>query len=57
MKNNLILHDYIYTILLLVMGSDGSNTILLNVERGHLLVIELEHPIFGFKRTDIEHLT
>ena len=43
--------------------SDGSNTILSNIdqtrtsnklERVHLLVIELEHPIFGFERTNIE---
>ena len=25
-----------------------------NIERVHLLVIELEHPIFGFERTNIE---
>ena len=49
--------------------SDGSNTILSNIdrtrtsffehrmnelERVHLLVIELEHPIFGFERSNIE---
>ena len=55
------------------MASDGSNTILSNIERirnrtnsniifwtsnelehVHLLVIELEHPIFGFERSNIE---
>ena len=25
-----------------------------NIERVHLLVIELEHPIFGFERSNIE---
>ena len=50
----------------LVLNSDGSNTILSNIdrtrifrtsnelERVHLLVIELEHPIFGFERSNIE---
>ena len=27
------------------------------LERVHLLVIELEHLIFGFERTNIEHQT
>ena len=27
------------------------------LEHNHLLVIELEHLIFGFDRTDIEHQT
>ena len=48
--------------------TDGSKTILLNIERTrtsifltcneiehvHLLVIELEHPIFGFEWSNIE---
>ena len=47
-----------------VLVSDGSNTIFSNIdrtrtsnelERVHLLVIELEHPIFGFERSNIEH--
>ena len=52
------------TILKSLLNSDVSNTILLNIEgtrisikleHVHLLVIELEHPIFGFERTKIEH--
>ena len=27
------------------------------LERGHLLVIELEHPIFGFEQKNIEQWT
>ena len=32
----------------------NSNINFLIIEHGHLLVIELKHPIFGFKQTNIE---
>ena len=52
-------------LIILITTSDGSNTIISNIsfqawnelERVHLLVIELKHLNFGLERTDIEHQT
>ena len=61
-----VVNSHVHTILLiqnifipskLVMGGTPFNQTTNELECVHLLIIELEHLNFGFKRTDIEHRT